>query len=322
MEAEPEQADVHTTLEYRLDAEFADWLPIGVLTIFCGLFLFAIVHPDFPPPEEAFGAFAAIVVGIGITALALRRRFRPGNPLYVLSPAGIHICWPTLDEILVPWPEIKGIDTIDIPLRHWLTRSELGMASAGATVFVVSKEFYDSHIFIDSFIMRGPGWHNNFVVRGDLVQCALHAEPVSADPRLLRKAVEARWLAFRGQPAVPLKPRTASVPSVIAGVLRRKPRVDAAPAPPTPRIIAAGDKPRRISVWEWVKIGLPLTGIVITGSNLLGLWATDAQTAAYQKRREARESRARFERERKELDERMKKQRQEIDDLMRKTFGR
>ena len=48
MEAEPEQADVHTTLEYRLDAEFADWLPIGVLTIFCGLFLFAIVASRFP----------------------------------------------------------------------------------------------------------------------------------------------------------------------------------------------------------------------------------------------------------------------------------
>ena len=195
------------------------------------------------------------------------------------------------------------------------------MKSVGATVFVVSKEFYDAHIFIDSFFMRGPGWHNNFVVRGELVQCALHAEPVSADPRLLRKAVEARWLAFRDQPAAPLKPRTASVPSVIAAALRRKPRDDAAPALPTPRIIAAGDKPRRISLWEAVKITLPLIGIVIAGSNLLGLWATDAQTKAYEKRREAAESRARYEKEQKALDERLKKQRQETDDLMRRTLA-
>ena len=71
-----------------------------------------------------------------------------------------------------------------------------------------------------------------------------------------------------------------------------------------------------------MKIGLPLMGIVITGSNLLGLWATDAQTKAYEKRREAMESRARYQRERKELDESLKKQRQETDDLMRRTFGR
>jgi hypothetical protein len=68
MDMEPEQADVHTTLEYRLDAEFADWLPIGVLTIFCGLFLFAIAQPGLPPPGETIGAAAAIVVGIGIAA--------------------------------------------------------------------------------------------------------------------------------------------------------------------------------------------------------------------------------------------------------------
>ena len=50
MQVEP--SDVHQTLEYRVDAELADWLPIGVLTIFCGLFLFAIAQPGLPPPGE------------------------------------------------------------------------------------------------------------------------------------------------------------------------------------------------------------------------------------------------------------------------------
>jgi voltage-gated potassium channel Kch len=298
VQLEPEQADVHTTLEYRLDAEFSDWLPIGVLTVFCGLFLFAIAQPGLPPIGETIGASAAIVVGLGITTLALLRRFRPGKPLYVLSPDGIHIRWPMIKEILVPWREIRGVDTVDIPLRHWLTRSHLNMTSAGATVFVVSKEFYDAHIHLDSFFMRGPGWHNNFVVRGELVQCALHAEPVSADPRLLRKAVEERWLAFRDRPAAPASRANA------------------------PRIIAAGDKPRRISVWEGVKIALPAIGILVAGSNLLGLWATEAQTAAYQKRKEAAEARVKYERERKAFNDRLEKQRREHDELMRKTFGR
>jgi hypothetical protein len=323
MDMEPEQADVHTTLEYRLDAEFADWLPIGVLTIFCGLFLFAIAQPGLPPPGETIGAAAAIVVGIGIAALSLWRRFRRGGPVYVLSPTGIHIRWPWVKEIFIPWCEVKEVDTIDITVWHWLTKYPRNLEYRGVTVALVSKEFYDAHIHIDSLFLRGPYWHETaFIATGELVQCALHADPVSADPRLLRKAVEARWLAFRDQPAAPLKPRTASVPTVIAAALRRAPRADATSAVPTPRIVAAGDKPRPISWWGWVKIILPLVGIVVAGSNLLGLWATDAQTTAYAKRREAAESRARYEAERKELDARLKKQRQETDDFMRRTFGR
>ena len=188
---------------------------------------------------------------------------------------------------------------------------------------LVSKEFYDAHIHIDSLFLRGPYWHKTaFIAKGELVQCALHAEIVSIEPKLLREAVEARWRAFRGQPAVPVKPRTASVPSVIAAALRRAPRADATSAAPTPRIVAAGDKPRPISWWQWVKIALPLIGIVVAGSNLAGLWATEEQTAAYQRRKEAAELRARYEAERKALDERLKKQRKEMDDAMRRAFGR
>jgi len=321
-EVDPETLGVHTTLEYRMDAEFAGWLPMGVLAIFCGLLLFAIEQPGLPTGKVTFAAVAGIACGLIITVLAVLRRFRPGRPLYVLAPDGIHIRWPLIKEILVPWNEIKGVDTIDIPLRHWFWRSYLGMTSAGATVFVVSKEFYDRHIHLDSFILRGPGWLNTFVVRGELVQCALHALSVWADPRLLRKAVEERWLAFRDQPAAPLKPYTASVPSVIAGVLKRKPRDEAASAPPAPRVLAASLKPRRFSTWEWVKIALPAIGIVVAGSNLLGIWRTDAQTNAFRERREAAEARARFERERKELNDRLEKQRREHDELMRRTFGR
>ena len=317
MPAEP--SDVHVTLEYRLDAELADWLPIGVLTVFCGLFIFAVEQPGLPPPGTTIGAAAAIAVGLGITALALWRRFRRGGPVYVLSPMGVHIRWPWVKEIFIPWREIKEVDTIDIKVWHWLTKYPRELEYRGVTVVLVSKQFYDAHIHINSLFLRGPYWHKtSFIAKGDLVQCALHAEMVSVEPRLLREAVEARWRAFREQPAVPVKPRTASVPTVIAAALRRAPRADATTAAPTPRIVAAGDKPRPISSWGAVKIILPLIGIVAAGSNLLGLWATEAQTKAYEKRREWAEWRARNERERKETDERLKKQREELDKLMRR----
>jgi hypothetical protein len=106
MQVEP--PDVHQILAYRQDAEFAAWLPIGILTLFCGLFLFALEAPDFPPVGETLGAAAAIAVGIGITALALWRRFRRGKPYYVLSPIGIHMRIPFVKVIVIPWREIKA----------------------------------------------------------------------------------------------------------------------------------------------------------------------------------------------------------------------
>lgn len=321
-QAEPspaEPSDVHATLEYRLDAELADWLPIGVLTIFCGLFLFAMAQPDLPPPLETLGAAAAVVVGIGIVVLAILRRFRRGKPVYVLSPVGVHYRGAGMKEIVVPWHEIKAVDTIDITWLHWLAYRSQVLSSRGVVVVLVSKPFYDAHIHRGLF-WRGPYWYETkFIPKGDLIQCALHSEIVSVAPCDLRAAVEARWRAFREQPKV-VKPAGASVPSLAAG-WRSKLRRQATPLP-EPRIVAAGSPPRPISLWQAVKIALPLIGIVVAGSNLLGLWATEAQTAAYAKRKEWLEWRARFERERKESDERQKKQRQEMDDLMRRTFGR
>jgi hypothetical protein len=245
------------------------------------------------------------------------RRFRRGKPIYLLSPAGVHYRGPGIKEILIPWHEIEGVDTIDITWRHWMARRTQLLTSRGVVVVLVSKPFYDAHIHRGLF-WRGPYWYETkFIPKGDLIQCALHSEIVSVAPRDLRHAVESRWRAFRDQPA-PGRPAGASVPSVAAGWRSRLRRG----APPEPRIVAASGKPRPISWWSWVKIALPLIGIVVVGSNLLGLWATEAQTEAYAKKKEWQEWRARNAAERKEMDERLKKQRQEIDDLMRRTFGR
>ena len=151
-----------------------------------------------------------------------------------------------MKEIVIPWREIKGVDTIDITWRHWMTRYPQDMTSRGVTVVLVSKPFYDAHIHIGSLFMRGPYWYETkFIPKGDLIQCALHSEIVSVEPRELREAVEARWRAFRDQPAG-RQPRTASVPSVIAAPCGER------PAPMRRvrrrrRASCAGDKPRPIS---------------------------------------------------------------------------
>ena len=185
MQVEP--SDVHQTLEYRADAEFASWLPIGLLTCFCGLFLFALAMPELPPLGETIGAAAAIPTGLGITVFALWRRFRRGRPVYVLAPEGIVIRVAFVKDIVIPWREIQAVDTIEITFRHWMAWRSRVLHYPDVTVVLVSRRFYDAHIFIDSLFLRGPYWHEGkFIQKGELVQCALHHEVVSAEPRAAR----------------------------------------------------------------------------------------------------------------------------------------
>jgi hypothetical protein len=310
-------SDVHQTLEYRLDAEFASWLPIGLLTLFCGLFIFAMEMPDWPRPGETFGASAAILVGIGLTVFSLRRRFRRGKPVYVLSPDGVHISWSSSrKEGFIPWREIKGIDTIDIVVWHWLARDPRNLHYDDVTVVLVTKQFYQANLHIKSLFQRGPYWHQTaFIEKGDMVQCALHAEFVGVAPEQLRGAVEVRWRAFGGEPD---RPRP-SVPVVYAA---RRPDEAEAGAAPGRKVVAAGGAPRPFSAWDTIKIVLPLIGIVAAGSNLAGIWSTDAQIQALAKKREWQEWKARYDRERRELDEKLEKQREEMDEAMRRAFTR
>ena len=117
---------------------------------------------------------------------------------------GIHYRIPWVKEFLIPWREIRGIETIDVTTSNWSYRNPGTMTFGNVTVLLVPKPFYDARIFVDSFFLRGPGWEANFIPKGDLVQVALHHELVSAEPRALREAVEARWHAFRNQPRAPV----------------------------------------------------------------------------------------------------------------------
>ena len=313
MPADP--ADVHTTIEYRMDAELVRLLPTGLVAIFAGLFLFAMEAPDFPKGEPMLAAIAGLVAGIGIIAVSTWRFFRRGRPLFVLSPLGIHLR--TAKQALIPWREIRHIDTVEIVARAPTYRSNSGfpfgfswrpVVFRDVTVVLVPRQFYERRIFINSWFLRGPGWDANFRPRDDLIECALHHELVSVEPQALRAAVEARWHAFRDQDT---GPRT-SVPTVSASA------ADAAAAKPAARVVAAGDNPRRITPWEAVKIIVPLIAIAVAATNLLGIWRTEAQTAAFAKKREWAELNERHRRERKELEERLEKQRRELDDFWRR----
>jgi len=293
--AEP---DVHQTLEYRGDATIAGLLPLGLVLWFLASLVLALV--DRPEP----GIIAAVCVvapaGIGLIAAALWRRRRPGKPLFVLSPSGVHFRLGT-EYVLVPWREVQGIDSVDVSGWNYSIGRPGTITFRDVTVILVPREFYESHILLP-FWRRSPAWRATFIPKGGMIQFALHHEAVAVEARALRAAVETRWHAFRGQLA-----RT-SVPRVMA---RRR---DAALPPPG---IALG-KPRPMSAWDAVKVIVPLIGIVIALSNVLGLWATAGQTKAREERRLWAEQERQREEERRKFDENVKRVEKERDEYFRR----
>jgi hypothetical protein len=213
--------DVHQTLEYRATTAIVRLLSAGLLAIFLGLLIFVLVDAKHEPVTTYLGIPLVLLTGSALIGVALWARARPGKPIYTLSPAGIHYRIPWVKEFLIPWREIQGVDAISIMTEQWLPTYLFLENYSGpyrwtsifrdVTVVLVSKQFYDSQIFVRSYFLRGPGWKANFIPKGALVQSALHHTLVSVEPQALREAVEARWHAFRDQAAA--GPTRTSVPA-------------------------------------------------------------------------------------------------------------
>jgi hypothetical protein len=256
-----EVADVRRSLAYRTDGVFLQGVPSALWL--CVLGLIGLTVDLGKDIELVLASWALIVVGIGWTAIALFRSSKPAPPLFVLSPAGILYRIPWVKEFLVPWAEIQGVDTIDHTTMLWATRYPHEVTFQNVTVVLVSKAFYDRHIFVDSLLLRGPGWGNIFIPKGPSIQMALHHELVSAEPRALREAVESRWLAFRDRP----EGGAATSGSV--------PTINSKPAPSIAAHVEnaiSEPRPKQVSAWDITKIVIPLIGIAVVLANLMGFW--------------------------------------------------
>jgi hypothetical protein len=218
----PGGPDVHQILEYRTATAIVRLLPTGLLMIFLGLFIFVLADPGREPVATYLGIPLVLVTGSALIGFALWTRANPSKPVYTLSPAGVHYQIPWVKEFLIPWHEIQGTNTINFVTTQWLPTFLFFDKYWGpyrstsifrdVTVVLVSKQFYDSQIFVPSYFLRGPGWKTKFFIpKGALVQTALHHTLVSVEPQALREAVEARWHAFRDQTAA--GPTRTSVPA-------------------------------------------------------------------------------------------------------------
>jgi hypothetical protein len=183
--------DIHQILEYRTDTSFRRLLPIALGLCVLAVILWALDKGR--SAETAVVTGLIMAAGIGLAGIALWRRSHPEKPRFALSPLGIRVRFPDRKEVLVPWREIQGVDTVDIKARGDIAPFR------DVTVVLVSKQFYEAHVSVDP---KRLGWDTLVVPKGPLVQIALHHQLLSVEPQVLREAVETRWHAFRDGQAI------------------------------------------------------------------------------------------------------------------------
>jgi hypothetical protein len=187
--------DVHRVLAYS-GRKISRWfLQMGLVALAAGAVLLYI-QPDFSA-FEWFMLALTLAVGAASTLYGLVRLWVPGKPMLLMSPAGLRLHFDFLKTMVIPWHEVRGVDTIDIEGEFRGTP----VLFTGVTVVLVSRQFYDRRIHVASWLLRGPGWDNYFIPKVDMVQVALQHDALSASAAELRMAAEARWLAFRNPPA-------------------------------------------------------------------------------------------------------------------------
>lgn len=142
---------------------------------------------------ERWVALAAILPALGVLAWTEDRKSRPGKPYLTLTPEGVLIMSPGMPDVGIPWAEVRAVVTHDHVAKNRYSRFRQKVRFDGLTALVIDRRFYDAHIHVGSLFLRGPGWENTFIPRGEQVLVALHHELLDVDPQLLRDAVEARW---------------------------------------------------------------------------------------------------------------------------------
>ena len=186
---DPTVTDVQQTLAYGRQKMNRKWFGTGLVSLAAGAVI-TYLGPD--SLSDWFMIVLAFALGGFLVLYALFRTLVPGKPKLVLSPRGIRINIEWVKDIDIPWQEVRGVDTIDIRTTLYGYPVEL----LGVTVVLVSRAFYDRHIQIRSWVLRGPGWDANFILKGSMVQVALQHEALPVGREELRAAVEVRWRAF------------------------------------------------------------------------------------------------------------------------------
>ncbi len=182
--------DVNTILTFGREKLVRNMLRFALIAGVVGVLSVLVGGDD---AELYFVGWGLIVFAVGWAAWEFSKTTRPQKPLVVLSPEGIHMRIEGATEFDIPWSEVRGVDSITV-------EGFRGAVFDHVTAVLVTRNFYDRVIHVDSFLLRGPGWDQVFIPYDAMMQVALHHEILPVTAADLLAAVEARYRAF-GRPS-------------------------------------------------------------------------------------------------------------------------
>lgn len=163
------------------------------------------------PPLSVFG-WMLMYLGCGWVAYALFRHAYPGQAIIMLSPAGLmfHRSW--LRDLFIPWRDIQAVGSLEVP-------NAFGSPSRNphAPVVVVRQDFFDDHVSPKLSSFAPPGTERMFWPKGDMMQIVLSSPELIVRPTSLREPIEARWKAFRDDPAAVPQDASATEARIVHG---------------------------------------------------------------------------------------------------------
>lgn len=260
----PDVRNASKTLEYgHSHVRAMRTLPFALGLLLIGLFLVSSIGST-PRDKHVFAGYVALVIGFGLLARIAYLRLAPSKPSLVLSPKGIQ--HDLASKTLIPWSEVKDVHSEDIKVR--MSRGP-DITHRGVTVISVPQRFKEALVGPVTWSSWGSFGNPQFNDNGRAFEVRIFPKEVYADPQELRAAVETRWREFSRDAPPPLSSSPTSVPTFSVKELgrqaqARKPAGGAAEFTPLTATASL----------------LLLIAIVALGTNVMGLWQTQAQRDA------------------------------------------
>lgn len=259
----PDVQNASKTLEYgHSHVRAMRGLPLALGMLLLGLFLVSSLGST-PRDKHVIAGYVALLIGAGLLARIAYLRLTPSLPSLVLSARGIEHRLAT--DKLIPWDEVVDVESEDVTVR--MSRGP-GITHRGVTVISVPQRFKETLAGPITWTSWGSFGNPQFNDNGRAFEIRIFPKEVYADPQELRTAVETRWRAFGRDAPPPLATAEGSATFSVKDLGRHT---------------QAREKPGAAPVFT------PLTAtativlaiaIAVLGSNVLGIWQTQAQREA------------------------------------------
>lgn len=256
----PDIRNASKTLEYgHSHVRAMRGIPLALGALLIGLFLVSSIDST-PRDKHVFAGYIALLIGVGLLARIAYLRLSPSKPSLVLSPKGILHRFAT--DKLIPWDEVKDVRSEDIKVR--MSRGP-DITHRGVTVVSVPQRLKDVLVRPGTWSSWGSYGNPQFNDNGRALEIRIFPKDVYAEPGELRAAVEARWREFGRDAPPPL----AAMPSATTFSVKELGRQAQARK-------AAGSAAEFTPLTATASILIGLA-IVTLGTNMIGLWQTQAQ---------------------------------------------